>query len=271
MSPVCLLLGLRPASSLDPLSFDNASRRMLRSKVRIPHRCMNVGMAHQLLNRFDIDPAHDPLAGPEVPEVSKGDPIEIHGLTRRVKRTSRVFQTVQSLQSGNDGTDIPQSAEPSATVPWRSRKAGCGVPFWLIASAAVTGSAMAPRFQQQRYSRDLRPKHLRVSILNAHQYSGKLDELVYEGLRLFKLKVRGKSVLLKPNIVEYIPGRPVNTDPQLIGATAEAFLRLGAASVKVAKGLVIIGTQNSLFTKLASPISSCTERFPSSISIATNS
>src|SRR4030095_3811941 len=142
---------------------------------------------------------------------------------------------------------------------------------WLIASAAVTGSAMAPRFQQQRYSRDLRPKHLRVSILNAHQYSGKLDELVYEGLRLFKLKVRGKSVLLKPNIVEYIPGRPVNTDPQLIGATAEAFLRLGAASVKVAKGLVIIGTQNSLFTKLASPISSCTERFPSSISIATNS
>ena len=40
---------------------------------------------HQLLNRFDIDPAHDPLAGPEVPEVPKGDPIEIHGLARRVK------------------------------------------------------------------------------------------------------------------------------------------------------------------------------------------
>src|SRR5205809_509938 len=107
---------------------------------------------------------------------------------------------------------------------------------WLIASAAVTGSAMTLRFQQQRYSRDLRPKHSRVSILNARQYSDKLDELVYEGLRLFKLKVRGKSVLLKPNIVEYIPGRPVNTDPQLIGAAAEAFLRLGAASVTVAEG-----------------------------------
>jgi uncharacterized protein (DUF362 family) len=95
---------------------------------------------------------------------------------------------------------------------------------------------MTLRFQQQRYSRDLRPKHSRVSILNAHQYSDKLDELIYEGLRLFKLKVRGKSVLLKPNIVEYIPGRPVNTDPQIIGATAEAFLRLGAASVTVAEG-----------------------------------
>jgi uncharacterized protein (DUF362 family) len=95
---------------------------------------------------------------------------------------------------------------------------------------------MTLRFQQRRYSRDLRPKHSRVSILNAEHYSDKLDELVYQGLRLFKLEVRGKSVLLKPNIVEYIPGRPVNTDPQLIGAAAEAFLRLGAASVTVAEG-----------------------------------
>ena len=95
---------------------------------------------------------------------------------------------------------------------------------------------MTMRCQQQRYSRDLRPKHSRVSNLNADHYSDKLDELVYEGLRLFKLKVRQKSVLLKPNIVEYIPGRPVNTDPRLIGAAAEAFFRLGAASVTVAEG-----------------------------------
>jgi uncharacterized protein (DUF362 family) len=95
---------------------------------------------------------------------------------------------------------------------------------------------MTLRFQQQKYSRDFRPKHSRVSILNAEHYSDKLDELVYQGLRLFKLEVRGKSVLLKPNIVEYIPGRPVNTDPQLIGAAAEAFLRLRAASVTVAEG-----------------------------------
>jgi uncharacterized protein (DUF362 family) len=95
---------------------------------------------------------------------------------------------------------------------------------------------MTLRFQQQRYSRDLRPKLSRVSILNADHYSDKLDELVFEGLRLFNLDVRGKSVLLKPNIVEYIPGRPVNTDPQLIGAAAEAFLRLRAASVTLAEG-----------------------------------
>src|SRR6266705_1094316 len=107
---------------------------------------------------------------------------------------------------------------------------------WLIAAAAVTGSALTVRLQQRQYSRDLRPKRSRVAIMHADQYSDKLDELVYDGLRLFNLTVRGKSILLKPNIVEYIPGRPVNTDTQLIGAAAEAFLRLGAASVTVAEG-----------------------------------
>jgi len=107
---------------------------------------------------------------------------------------------------------------------------------WLIASAVVTGSAVTMRLQRRKYSRDLRPKRSRVAILSANKYSDTLDDVVYEGLRLFNLEVRGKSVLLKPNIVEYIPGRPVNTDSQLIGAAAESFLRLGAGSVTVAEG-----------------------------------
>src|SRR5438477_7152981 len=108
---------------------------------------------------------------------------------------------------------------------------------WFIASAGATGSALTMmRLQQRKYSRDLRPKHSRVAVLHADQYSDKLDELVYQGLRLFKLNVVGKSVLLKPNCVEYIPGKPVNTDARLIGAAAEAFLRLDAASVTVGEG-----------------------------------
>jgi hypothetical protein len=78
---------------------------------------------------------------------------------------------------------------------------------------------------------DLRPNRSRIAILDTDHYSDDLDELVYDGLRLFNLDVRAKSILLKPNIIEYIRGKPVNTDPQLVGATAEAFLRLDAASV----------------------------------------
>ena len=107
---------------------------------------------------------------------------------------------------------------------------------WLIGSAAITGSALTVRLQGRKYARDLRPKHSRIAILHADQYSDKLDELIYDGLRLFKLNVVGKSVLLKPNFVEYVPGKPVNTDAQLIGAAAEAFLRLDAASVTVGEG-----------------------------------
>src|SRR6516164_8188725 len=106
----------------------------------------------------------------------------------------------------------------------------------LIASAAVTGSALTMRLQQRKYSRDLRPSRSRIAILHTDHYADHLDELVYDGLRLFNLDVHGKSILLKPNIVEYIRGKPVNTDPQLLGATAEAFLRLDAASVTVGEG-----------------------------------
>jgi uncharacterized protein (DUF362 family) len=72
--------------------------------------------------------------------------------------------------------------------------------------------------------------------LHADRYSDALDELILEGVRMFNLDLRGKSVLLKPNLVEAIPGKPVNTNPQLIGATAEAFLRLGANTVTVGEG-----------------------------------
>jgi uncharacterized protein (DUF362 family) len=43
-------------------------------------------------------------------------------------------------------------------------------------------------------------------------------------------------VLLKPNLVEYIAGVEVNTNPWLVGAACEAFRRLGARRVVVGEG-----------------------------------
>jgi uncharacterized protein (DUF362 family) len=53
---------------------------------------------------------------------------------------------------------------------------------------------------------------------------------------LFDLDLRGKTVLLKPNLVEFIPGAEVNTNPLLVGAAADGFLTLGAKTVIVAEG-----------------------------------
>ena len=55
----------------------------------------------------------------------------------------------------------------------------------------------------------------------AAEYSERLQEVLLSGLRLFRFKLQGKSVLLKPNLVEYIDGVDVNTNPLLVGAAAE--------------------------------------------------
>ena len=108
--------------------------------------------------------------------------------------------------------------------------------YWLATAAAVSGSAAVWTYQRRQHAKDLRPARSRIAVLHADRYSDRLNELIFEGLRLFDLDLRGKSVLLKPNLVEAIPGKPVNTDPQVIGAAAEAFLRLGAISVTVGEG-----------------------------------
>jgi len=71
------------------------------------------------------------------------------------------------------------------------------------------------------------PPRSRVAILSALELEGLADDLT-QVIRLFKLELHSKSVLLKPNLVEYIPGVEVNTNPTLVGAAAEAFLKLGA-------------------------------------------
>ena len=43
-------------------------------------------------------------------------------------------------------------------------------------------------------------------------------------------------MVLKPNLVDYIPGNAINTHPLLVLAAAESFRRLGAKSVVVAEG-----------------------------------
>jgi uncharacterized protein (DUF362 family) len=107
---------------------------------------------------------------------------------------------------------------------------------WLATSAAITGATALWVNQNHKYDRDLRPTRSRIVVLKADQYSDSLDNLILDGLRLFDLNLRGKTVFLKPNLVESIPGKPVNTDPHVIGAAAEAFLHLGAATVTVGEG-----------------------------------
>jgi len=102
----------------------------------------------------------------------------------------------------------------------------------LAAGAAVSTSLLPKR----RYEHDCRPTRSRVAVLHAASYSERLESILMEGLQLFDLNLRHKTVLLKPNLVEYIRGAAVNTHPLLVAAAAECFRRLGAAGVVVAEG-----------------------------------
>ena len=90
-----------------------------------------------------------------------------------------------------------------------------------------------PRFDRSAYPE---PGRSTVAVLRPGGYDGDLEGLLVDGLRLAQADVRRRSVVLKPNLVEFLRGSSVNTDPRLVVATANALRRLGATSVVVAEG-----------------------------------
>ena len=76
----------------------------------------------------------------------------------------------------------------------------------------------------------------RVAIRRAVNYQQDLPAVIYQTLRVFELPVKGKTVLLKPNLVGFDPLCEMNTHPYVIAATRESFLRLGAAQVLIGDG-----------------------------------
>jgi uncharacterized protein (DUF362 family) len=93
------------------------------------------------------------------------------------------------------------------------------------AAAGLTGCAQTP----------LEPPSL-VSIVRAPEYDQRIYATVRRLLEDQRLDVRGRTVALKPNLVEFEPGNSINTHPLLVHAAYESFLALGASRVIVAEG-----------------------------------
>jgi uncharacterized protein (DUF362 family) len=75
-----------------------------------------------------------------------------------------------------------------------------------------------------------------VSITRAPAYDQSLYGTVREIVAQHGLDVRGRNVVLKPNLVEFEPASTINTHPMLVHAVYESFRALGAASVRIAEG-----------------------------------
>jgi uncharacterized protein (DUF362 family) len=75
-----------------------------------------------------------------------------------------------------------------------------------------------------------------VSIIPAPSYDQSLYAAVRRALEEHRIDVRGRRVLLKPNLVEFEPASSINTHPLLVHAAFEAFSAMGAAEVRIAEG-----------------------------------
>jgi len=103
-----------------------------------------------------------------------------------------------------------------------------------IAGAAI-GAAGAPGCRFSRpVAQNVRPST--VTIVRATAYDQKVYAKVRSMFESHRLDVRGRSVVLKPNLVEFEPGSSINTNPLLVHAAYEAFREMGAASVRIAEG-----------------------------------
>jgi uncharacterized protein (DUF362 family) len=102
-----------------------------------------------------------------------------------------------------------------------------------LAAVSVVGAAGT------RLWRNLRQPPRRVWIGHASTYDGDLADVIGRGLANYAdllTSIRGRHVLLKPNFVEFHPGRPINTDVRFVAAAVEAFRRAGAGRVTVGEG-----------------------------------
>lgn len=106
----------------------------------------------------------------------------------------------------------------------------------VAGAAAVAGwaSAKFPRLgvPLHRSAAGIRSS---VAIVKASHYNVELAQRMLEGVRLCGLDVKGRKVLLKPNLVEWDPSTNINTDVAVVSAALEVFRQLGA-DVKIGEG-----------------------------------
>jgi uncharacterized protein (DUF362 family) len=97
----------------------------------------------------------------------------------------------------------------------------------------VGGCGQSHRWRPEAFRKE---RVSRVAILEALRYDSSLREIITKGVQLCGLEVRGKTIVLKPNLVEFDPNGVINTNPLVIEAAIDCFRTLGARQVVVAEG-----------------------------------
>jgi len=101
---------------------------------------------------------------------------------------------------------------------------------WLALSAGAATVALSACNTQRPIEPSL------VSIVKAPAYDQSIYDTMRRMLASHSLDVRGRNIVLKPNLVEFEPESSINTNPLVVHAAYEAFHAMGAATVRIAEG-----------------------------------
>jgi uncharacterized protein (DUF362 family) len=106
--------------------------------------------------------------------------------------------------------------------------------------SGALGSVVASAWISSLPGCTMRNRSAEAFIAKIASYESDIASVVLAGFRelgVNEKEIRGKRILLKPNLVEPHPSAGhINTHPLVIGGAAEAFLRAGASKVLVAEG-----------------------------------
>lgn len=107
-----------------------------------------------------------------------------------------------------------------------------------VSSTLLMGSGVLAGMHH--WSRNERGMQAEVCIQQVEHYRKDLVAVIMDGLSelgIDRSEIRGKRIVLKPNLVETARDRPhINTHPSVIVSAAEAFRKMDAAEVIVAEG-----------------------------------
>jgi len=102
-----------------------------------------------------------------------------------------------------------------------------------VAAAVASCTRTGPPFVESAFSI---PSRSAVGLFPASDYAVDLSDVIFRGLAELDVDVRGLSILLKPNMVEYEAGAAINTHPLVVAGAASALRRAGAREVVVGEG-----------------------------------
>ena len=108
--------------------------------------------------------------------------------------------------------------------------------LWAAAAGLVIGSGLL--LVPKRHFR--MPQQAQTFVTKVTHYQLNIADAISRGIQELGIspnEVKGKRILLKPNLVETASGAPhINTHPLVLRGAIEAFLRLGVSAVMVAEG-----------------------------------